>query len=118
VSAVLSDEWKTRHRRLIFEVFRRRAADRCISERSACRGIAGPQTRGAGFRRMEEIDRHREVSGRAAVVPVSCLTREFCELQKLSDDSLLASRPSHRPPPMMTNHSHDRVLPLTSGRLR
>jgi hypothetical protein len=59
---------------------------------------------------MEEIDRHREVSDRAAVVPVSCLTREFCELQKLSADSLLASRLSHRPPPMMTNHSHDRVL--------
>jgi len=40
--------------------------------------------------------------------PVSRLTREFCGLHKLSADSLLVSRLSLRPPPMTTNHGHDR----------
>jgi hypothetical protein len=36
------------------------------------------------------------------------LTREFSGLHKLSADSLLVSRLSLRPPPMTTNHGHDR----------
>ena len=39
---------------------------------------------------------------------MSRLTRAFCELQKLSADSLLESKPSLRPPPMTTSHGHDR----------
>ena len=40
--------------------------------------------------------------------PMSRLTRAFCELQKLSADSLLVSTPSRRPLPMTTSHGHDR----------
>jgi len=39
---------------------------------------------------------------------VSRLTREFCGSRKLWADNLLVSRLSRRPPPMTTNHGHDR----------
>ncbi len=55
---------------------------------------------GRGFVRPTMMDR----------ASASRSTRAFCGLQKLSADSLLARRPSLRPPPMTTNHSHGRYV--------
>jgi hypothetical protein len=68
------------------------AVDRCIGERSACGGIAGPLTREARFLRTQKIDRDGEVGWRRRMQDKANFVRASLRLQEVVCTLFLATR--------------------------